>query len=274
MQADHYEWTQERLARAGYEHYEISNWARPGRRCRHNLVYWQNREYLGLGAGAHSFLNGVRFSTVLLPNRYVELVDESVAARDDGGGTMRHVVGAETITPELSMADTLILGLRLIDGIDLPRSPPLRSRCEPRLRTDPRRVRRLRPPRTHADAPAADAARPPAQQRAVPAPAARADSLTYPSANAARSRSRSSPPRTSANAIACSIHAVALRCRPSSDSSGTVQVSDLRQHGAVDRDWPTGDAGRHRADDASAIGRHLDQRTKQVPPAAAVLRAR
>ena len=88
MQAEHYEWTQERLARAGYEHYEISNWARPGFRCKHNLVYWQNREYLGLGAGAHSFLNGVRFSTVLLPNRYAELVDESVAAQADGGGAM------------------------------------------------------------------------------------------------------------------------------------------------------------------------------------------
>ena len=79
MQAEHYEWTQERLTRAGYEHYEISNWARPGHRCKHNLVYWENREYLGLGAGAHSFLNGVRFSTVLLPNRYAELVDESAA---------------------------------------------------------------------------------------------------------------------------------------------------------------------------------------------------
>jgi oxygen-independent coproporphyrinogen-3 oxidase len=115
MQAEHYEWTQDRLAGAGYEHYEISNWARPGRQCRHNLVYWQNREYLGLGAGAHSFLNGVRFSTALLPNRYAELVDESAAAAD---GTMRHVVGAEDVTPELAMADTMILGLRLVDGID------------------------------------------------------------------------------------------------------------------------------------------------------------
>jgi oxygen-independent coproporphyrinogen-3 oxidase len=119
MQAEHYEWTQERLARAGYEHYEISNWARPGFRCEHNLVYWQNREYLGLGAGAHSFLNGVRFSTVLLPNRYAALVDESVAALTDGSGTMLHVIGAEAVTPELSMADTLILGLRLIDGVDV-----------------------------------------------------------------------------------------------------------------------------------------------------------
>ncbi|MEK7693163.1 MAG: radical SAM family heme chaperone HemW [Chloroflexota bacterium] len=118
MQAEHYEWTQDRLGRAGFEHYEISNWARPGYRCKHNLVYWQNREYLGLGAGAHSFLNGVRFSAVLLPNRYAELVDESAAALADGSGTMLHIVGAETVTPELSMADTLILGLRLLDGVD------------------------------------------------------------------------------------------------------------------------------------------------------------
>jgi oxygen-independent coproporphyrinogen-3 oxidase len=110
-----YALARERLAAAGYEHYEISNWARPGRECRHNLVYWQNREYLGLGAGAHSFLNGVRFSTALLPNRYAELVDESAAAAD---GTMRHVVGAEDVTPELAMADTMILGLRLAVGID------------------------------------------------------------------------------------------------------------------------------------------------------------
>ncbi|HET6615812.1 MAG TPA: radical SAM family heme chaperone HemW [Dehalococcoidia bacterium] len=118
-QADQYEWTMDRMATAGYEQYEISNWALPGRRCAHNLVYWQNREYLGLGAGAHSFLNGVRFSTVLLPNRYVELVDASAEAMRDGHGAMQHVIGAETITGDLSIADTLILGLRLNDGIDL-----------------------------------------------------------------------------------------------------------------------------------------------------------
>lgn len=116
MQAEQYEWTQDRLAAAGYEHYEISNWCRPGFRCEHNLVYWRNREYMGLGAGAHSYLNGVRFSTALLPNRYAELVDETVAA---GDGTMRHVVGVEQVTDALAMADELILGLRLTDGVDV-----------------------------------------------------------------------------------------------------------------------------------------------------------
>ncbi len=119
LQADMYEWTEARMSHEGFEHYEISNWARPGRRCLHNLVYWQNREYLGLGAGAHSFLDGVRFSTALLPNRYAELVDESVALRDEGSSAMRQVVSAETITPKLSMSDTLILGLRLAEGVSL-----------------------------------------------------------------------------------------------------------------------------------------------------------
>jgi oxygen-independent coproporphyrinogen-3 oxidase len=119
MQAEQYEWTEARLAAAGYEHYEISNWALPGKRCLHNLVYWENREYLGLGAGAHSYLNGVRFSTALLPARYAELVEESAAGVIDGRGVMRHIAGAEPVTPELAMADTLILGLRLVDGIDV-----------------------------------------------------------------------------------------------------------------------------------------------------------
>ncbi|HEY8173576.1 MAG TPA: coproporphyrinogen III oxidase family protein, partial [Dehalococcoidia bacterium] len=120
MQADHYEWTQERMQRAGYEHYEISNWSRPGCRCRHNLVYWQNREYLGLGAGAHSFLDGARFSNVLLPNRYLELVQESVNDADGDARTeMRQIAGVEKVTPEVSMADTMILGLRLLEGIEL-----------------------------------------------------------------------------------------------------------------------------------------------------------
>jgi len=117
MQAEQYEWTQDRLAAAGYEHYEISNWARPGRACAHNLVYWRNREYIGLGAGAHSHLDGVRCSTVLLPNRYQELVDESAAAPADERGAMRQIAGAETITRELAMADELILGLRLTEGV-------------------------------------------------------------------------------------------------------------------------------------------------------------
>jgi oxygen-independent coproporphyrinogen-3 oxidase len=114
-----YEWTERRMARAGYEHYEISNWARPGRRCAHNLLYWRNQEYIGLGAGAHSFIGGVRCSNALLPERYAALVEESASGAAAGRTALRHVVAAETITPALSMSDTLVLGLRLNEGIDL-----------------------------------------------------------------------------------------------------------------------------------------------------------
>ncbi|MCI0855736.1 MAG: radical SAM family heme chaperone HemW [Chloroflexi bacterium] len=119
-QADQYEWTEERLAKAGYEHYEISNWAKPGYRCEHNLTYWRCREYLGLGAGAHSYLDGVRFAVAALPTTYLELVDESWQDLQSGGEMkMRQVVSGEPITPELAMADTLILGLRVVEGVEL-----------------------------------------------------------------------------------------------------------------------------------------------------------
>jgi len=124
-QADQYEWTQRRLAQAGYEQYEISNWALPGYRCRHNLTYWECREYLGLGAGAHSYLNGVRFATAALPQQYMTLVDESWSNAQSGGpsgeGPMRQVISGETITLQLAMSDTLILGLRLVEGVSVER---------------------------------------------------------------------------------------------------------------------------------------------------------
>jgi len=123
-QADQYEWTVERLRSTPFDQYEISNWAKPGFRCQHNLTYWQCRDYLGLGAGAHSYLDGVRFATAALPDRYVALVNESSAvahATGDGAGDtpMRQVVMGETMTPELEISDTLILGLRLTDGVSL-----------------------------------------------------------------------------------------------------------------------------------------------------------
>src|SRR5207249_764338 len=77
LQADMYDWARERMAAAGYEHYEISNWSRPGRKCRHNLVYWRNGDWLGLGAGAHSHISDERFADVANPRRYIQLVNEA-----------------------------------------------------------------------------------------------------------------------------------------------------------------------------------------------------
>jgi oxygen-independent coproporphyrinogen-3 oxidase len=116
--ADQYEWTRERLAAAGCEQYEISNWSLPGRACRHNLVYWRAEPYLGLGAGAHSFFAGQRFANVDSPQRYVELVNASHAERaTHGRGTLQQIAGGETPGEATLRADALILGLRLIEGV-------------------------------------------------------------------------------------------------------------------------------------------------------------
>ena len=117
--AAQYEWTRGRLAEAGHEHYEISNWAKPGRRCEHNLVYWRAEPYLGMGAGAHSFFVGQRFANVDAPNRYVEAVNASAEERAARGrGTMQQIVGGETLDEATERADVAILGLRLLEGID------------------------------------------------------------------------------------------------------------------------------------------------------------
>ncbi|MCZ7626269.1 MAG: hypothetical protein M5R38_11160 [Candidatus Methylomirabilis sp.] len=93
----------DRLREAGFEQYEISNFARQGFQCRHNLVYWQHQEYLGLGAGAHSFLAGRRYYNESLPARYVCAMAERGAA----------VAGGEVLSVEMVRSERLMLGLRL-----------------------------------------------------------------------------------------------------------------------------------------------------------------
>src|SRR3990170_2235967 len=132
-QAEMYEWSQGRMAEAGYRQYEISNWSLPvlsgvegpGQECRHNLVYWRNGDWLGLGAGAHSHLAGTRFADVYSPKRYVQLVGETAQAPTEGPNAgallkrMRQVTYVEEPRPELARADTLIMGLRLNEGVSL-----------------------------------------------------------------------------------------------------------------------------------------------------------
>jgi oxygen-independent coproporphyrinogen-3 oxidase len=74
--AEMYELAGEHLAGAGYEQYEISNWSKAGRQCRHNLQYWRNLPYLGLGAGAHGFAGGYRYSNVLRIKTYINRLEE------------------------------------------------------------------------------------------------------------------------------------------------------------------------------------------------------
>ncbi len=104
---------------AGYNHYEISNWARPGRECLHNLTYWRNQPYLGIGPGAHSYLNGYRFSNLRSPRRYIQLAGALTSAKVDPAALEEYGLldMVETIDERLEKAETMMLGLRLSEGI-------------------------------------------------------------------------------------------------------------------------------------------------------------
>jgi oxygen-independent coproporphyrinogen III oxidase len=108
--ADMYEYADERLQAEGYENYEISNWALPGHQSQHNLTYWRNLPYLGMGAGAHSFFGRRRFSTVLNPQEYIRLLNRQ----------QRPEAESETIEPAQEMSETAFLGLRTAMGLHLP----------------------------------------------------------------------------------------------------------------------------------------------------------
>jgi putative oxygen-independent coproporphyrinogen III oxidase len=107
VQAEMYDVACETLGQAGFEHYEVSNWAKPGHRCRHNLGYWDGRPYLGLGAGAHSYREGRRWWNVRPPTQYLELV----AAGE------RPVGGEELLGDDERRIERLFLGLRVADGV-------------------------------------------------------------------------------------------------------------------------------------------------------------
>jgi oxygen-independent coproporphyrinogen-3 oxidase len=111
--ADMYEWAEQALEPKGYAHYEISNWARPGRECRHNLQYWRNLPYLGFGAGAHGFAGGVRYSNVLRIRTYIDRLNFSaVRSVFPVSASTGH---RQSITPKVEMQDTMITGLRLTE---------------------------------------------------------------------------------------------------------------------------------------------------------------
>jgi oxygen-independent coproporphyrinogen-3 oxidase len=125
VEAEMYEWLVERVLRSGYQHYEISNFSKPGYQSIHNQVYWKNQEYLGLGPSAHSSLRGilpsqvweggenlgseqlVRFGNWSDLERYVNLVK----------GHLPPVDSTEVIESDLEKAETMFLGLRLLQGV-------------------------------------------------------------------------------------------------------------------------------------------------------------
>ncbi len=121
------------LGARGFEHYETSNYARPGQRARHNVGYWQGLDYVGLGCGAVGTLAGpdlhaVRTKNTTDPERYMA---RALGGEDPVGST-------ESLDPETRMRERIMLGLRLADGIDLeeagrslgvPPLPPERARA-------------------------------------------------------------------------------------------------------------------------------------------------
>ncbi len=110
-QAEFYDSACARLAAAGYDHYEVSNWALPDRRSRHNLKYWRREPYLGLGAGAHSFNGKTRWANVHDSARYVAMIEQAISPREQ----------IETVTSEQALEEEFFLGLRQLDGVDLAR---------------------------------------------------------------------------------------------------------------------------------------------------------
>ncbi len=109
--AEFYETAVETLLAAGYRHYEISNWAKPGFESKHNLKYWRREAYLGFGAGAHSFSGAQRWANAHDAAAYVSAVQSGRLP----------VEQHEKMTAERALEEELFLGLRQLDGIDVAR---------------------------------------------------------------------------------------------------------------------------------------------------------
>ena len=111
LAADQYELASELLAAAGYEQYEISNWTLPGYASRHNLQYWHNLSWLGLGPGAHGHAAGLRTRTLLAPQRYIQACNSGTAPACYPRTAATE--GYDTLSRADEISDTLIMGLRL-----------------------------------------------------------------------------------------------------------------------------------------------------------------
>ncbi|MBI4312656.1 MAG: radical SAM family heme chaperone HemW [Chloroflexi bacterium] len=122
LAADMYLLAQEMAASAGYQHYEISNWALPGREARHNLAYWRSRQYLGVGPGAHSYLDGWRFAVVKSPRAYIRRI--AACANLSCGEWMPETLrkrglleSADAVNAQTLMGEHMMMGLRLAEGV-------------------------------------------------------------------------------------------------------------------------------------------------------------
>jgi len=123
LAADMYEWASERLDRSGFKQYEISNWAKYDNvsgllACRHNLQYWRNLPYLGLGAGAHGFAGGNRTANILSPRRYIQcLLSENVKRGHNHllFPSTPATVNVQAVQKDQEIRETMMMGLRLTE---------------------------------------------------------------------------------------------------------------------------------------------------------------
>src|SRR5467141_2076691 len=131
--AEFYEMAQEALGAAGYHHYEISNWAKPGYESKHNLKYWRREPYLGFGAGAHSFSGTERWANAHDAAAYVTAVQEGRLP----------VEQHETLTAESALEEELFLGLRQLEA-EKDNAETLRTRRNAELREGELTLRRMK----------------------------------------------------------------------------------------------------------------------------------
>ena len=104
---DMYDWAIKFLKKNNFEHYEIANFAQPHKRSLHNLIYWKNQPYLGIGAGAYSFIRGYRYMNYKEPEKYIKEVTNNKLPIDHG----------EKLSLRKRMIETTILGLRTKEGV-------------------------------------------------------------------------------------------------------------------------------------------------------------
>ena len=111
LDRDMYHWAVDYLAEMGYEQYEISNFAKAGKESRHNRIYWQAEEYLGMGLGSHSYMEGERFHNIYDLQEYMKAEGDVSLLKEE----------VEIITEEDALAEFMFLGLRLTEGVSFDR---------------------------------------------------------------------------------------------------------------------------------------------------------
>jgi putative oxygen-independent coproporphyrinogen III oxidase len=133
VQRERFDETRSVLGAAGFDHYELSNFARtPASRSRHNVLYWRHGDYLGVGVGAHAHVDGRRWWTTRSTTRYLEAIEAiaelgapAVSGAVDAAGRAVAVTGEEELDVEARRLERLLLGLRIREGLHPRDVPPI-----------------------------------------------------------------------------------------------------------------------------------------------------